>query len=168
MGRYYNTSTGREGKFMFATQSSDDPGYLGMSENQNTIDYYADETDVEKITAKLDEQYDILGLPKEERIYRLPKPTKENSLVEEDELYEKWENEHLRGKVWESFHKNNFEEAKAKYGDKATHWTSDKGNEYTDFEREPGLCLALARVRLALVILTDIAEDGCCELGAEL
>lgn len=164
MGRYYNTSTGREGKFMFATQESTDPDYMGMHENQNYLDYYADEDDVETIKAKLDEQYDLLGLPKEKRLYRLPKA----ELANEWKAQDKWEKENLHDLIFESFHKKDMEEAHKKYGDKAVHWASDKGDDYTDFERNPGLALALARVRLGLTILTDIEEDGCCELRAEL
>lgn len=149
---------------MFATQKSTDPDYMGMHENQNYLDYYADEDDVETIKAKLDEQYDLLGLPKEKRLYRLPKA----ELANEWEEMDKWEKENLHDLIFETFHKDDMEEAHEKYGDKATHWASNKGGEYTDFERNPGFALALARVRLALTILTDIEEEGRCELTAEL
>ena len=70
MGRYYETNTGRRGKFMFGVQSSDDPGYMGMNEQDRSyIDYYADRDDEQKIRNKLDEQYDILGMPKGKRLY---------------------------------------------------------------------------------------------------
>ena len=162
MGRYYDTSTGREGKFMFATQDSTDPQYLGMRENQNFIEYYADTDDVENITAKLNEQYDILDVPEKDRIYLLPS---EN--VNDDEAMERYENEVLWDKVFESFHHGDLHKAHKKYGKKATHWGSKNGDEYVDFERKDGRALALARVRLALIILTDIAEEGYCELRAE-
>ena len=50
MGRYYNTNTGRGGKFGFACQNSSDPqDYFGMEEQEPTsITYYADDSDTEK------------------------------------------------------------------------------------------------------------------------
>lgn len=39
MGRYYNTSSGREGKFMFGVQSSTDAEYFGLQ--PCAIQYYA-------------------------------------------------------------------------------------------------------------------------------
>lgn len=48
MGRYYYTDNGKEGKFMFGVQPSDDPDYMGMIEQEPTsIDYYADKDNVE-------------------------------------------------------------------------------------------------------------------------
>ena len=73
MGRYYQTATGREGKFWFAVQPSDDPQKIyGMDEVEyddedydtgNTVDYYTDDKDY--VRNKLEEQYNqlILLLP---------------------------------------------------------------------------------------------------------
>lgn len=156
MGRYYYTDNGREGKFMFAVQSSNDPEYLGMHEQERTsIDYYADEDDVPDIRKKLDEQYDKLGVPTENRIYYC-KDYKEMN---------EYEDKYLHDKVFVSVShedKDAMEKHKGEIG-----FASSKGNDYTDYEIK-GNALALARVRLALNILSDIKDGGSCCLNAEL
>ena len=83
MGRYYYDQTGNQGKFWFAVQPSDDPKTIyGMSEvepdddwdedeadgyGENYIDY--DSSNDEYVKKQLDIQYDILGVPKDERKY---------------------------------------------------------------------------------------------------
>ena len=145
MGRYYYTDNGREGKFMFAVQSSDDPEYLGMHEQERaSIDYYADEDDVPDIRKKLDD-----------RIYYC------KDYKEMDE----YEDKYLHAKVFVSVsHKDKdaMEKHKGEIG-----WASNKGNDYTDYEIK-GNALALARIRLALNILSDIKDGGSCYLNAEL
>lgn len=160
MGRYYNTDTGREGKFMFATQSSDDPEYLGMHEQERcSIDYYADEDDVEDITKKLDEQYDILGIAKKDRIY------KHTCDKNDYKAYDEWESRVCKDKVWKTLTDDEVEAYKKEHQGKLDFWAGE--NNITMIEIEPGRCLALARIRLALDILSDIAETGSCSLEAE-
>lgn len=156
MGRYYDTDGGRRGKFMFGVQASDDPGYMGMHEQEPiSIDYYADADDVEHVKSKLDEQYDILGIPENKRIYYC----KDNKQMSE------YEDKVLHDKVFVTVHKDD-KEAKEKYKGK-TAWWSGKGNEYTDYEINNN-ALALARIRLALDILSDIEDNTFCSLTAEL
>lgn len=156
MGRYYNTDNGREGKFMFGVQPSSDPEEMGMHEEEPTqVDYYADTDDVENIKKKLDEQYDILGVPKEERIYYCK--TQQEAM--------EFENKSLHDRVFVTVNKNDAE-AMAKHKDE-TRWASDKGDDYLDFEIK-GRALPLARIRLALDILSDIEDTGSCMLSAEL
>lgn len=161
MGRYYDTSTGRNGKFMFAVQNSDDPEYMGMGEDPTYIHYYADESDVDKITKRLNEQYEILGIGKDNRLYDMPR--KEDG-TDNHEAYDKWETKYLHDKVWraEKFDGLNDEDKKK------MHWASDKGDEYVGVEIGEGKCLALARIRLAIKILSDIKDEGYCSLDAEL
>ena len=161
MGRYYNCDSGREGKFMFAVQSSDDPGYLGMHEQDPAhITYYADRDDVEGITEKLDEQYDFLGVDKKDRWYRLPT---EKKGLNDYKKWDEWEEKVLHDKVWKTVRDEDMpEEEKGR-----VHWASNKLG-CSDIELGEGKCLALARIRLALNILTDIEEYGCCNLEAEL
>ncbi len=157
MGRYWSTINGREGKFMFGVQSSDDPGALGMHEQEPThIDYYADEDDVEDITENLDKQYDELGVPQEKRIYYIKKDNWQE--------YDKYEQEVLHDKVFMEVREDD-EEEKAKHGHEIV-WASRKEG-YICYEIK-GKALCLARVRLALSILSDIKDEGCCELEAEL
>lgn len=156
MGRYYMTDNGREGKFMFAVQSSDDPEYLGMHEQERaSIDYYADEDDVPDIRKKLDEQYDKLGVPTENRIYYC------KDYKEMDE----YEDKYLHDKVFVSVSHEDKDAMKEHEGE--TGWASRKGNDYTDYEIR-GNAIALARIRLALNILSDIKDGGSCYLNAEL
>lgn len=156
MGRYYYTDNGREGKFMFGVQPSADPEEMGMHEEEPTqIDYYADTDDVKRIKQKLDEQYDILGVPKEERIYYC------KDYKEMDE----YENRVLHDRVFVTVNTKDTEAMAQHKGD--VQWYSDKGANYVDFEIT-GRALPLARVRLALNILSDIQDTGSCMLSAEL
>ena len=155
MGRYYNTNE-RDGKFMFGVQPSDDPGTMGMHEAEPaTIEYYADEDDVEEIKKNLDRQYDLLGVDEKDRIYYKSQDIEE---------YSRWEEEKLHDKVWRTVkHEDLTDEERTK-----VFWASNKGADYTDLEIEDGRCLALARIRLALTILSDIKDSGECALSAEL
>lgn len=154
MGRYYNTNTGRTGKFMFGVQNSDDPEYMGMSEDPSYIQYYASQDDEPKIRKKLDEQYDILGVPNDKRMYTYGDYGE----------YDKYENSELADRVWVTVNVNDKDEL-AKY-DGQTRWASDKGNDYVCFERS-GMALVLARIRLGTTILSDIKDEGYCSLEAE-
>ena len=158
MGRYFQTETGREGKFMFAVQPSDDPGFMGMKEQEPTdIQYYADKDDEEKIREMLDKQYDLLNVPKEDRLYTC------KDLAE----YDEYENRVLIDRVFVEIKEDNKDEME-KYKDKIR-WSSGKPG-YIMFERhgrEYGT-LPLARIRLGVVILSDIKDTGECWLTAEL
>ena len=152
MGRYYNTNTGRSGKFMFGVQSSGDPEEMGMSEDPTYIQYYADADDEPKIRKKVDEQYDKLNVPQDKRIY----------YMKDWEDYDKFEKEVLEDRVWIKC-KAGSKEDKQHNGE--TKWASDKNDEVM-YERK-GMALVLARIRLGLVILSDIKDEGYCSLEAE-
>lgn len=137
---------------MFGVQSSNDPEYMGMSEDPTFIQYYASKDDEPKIKAKLDEQYDILGVPKEKRMY----------YAKDLEAYDRYENEELEDKVWVKV-KDGSEEEK-QFNGKTKWYCEDKG--YTLYERE-NMALVLARIRLGVNILSDIKEKGYCSLEAE-
>lgn len=155
MGRYYNTDSGRSGKFMFGVQSSGDPEVMGMREQAPTsVFYYADKEDVEEIRGSLDEQYDLLGVPTDERIY----------YAKDMAEYDKYENEHLADRVWITVREDN-EAEMAKHKNEAR-WYSEKEG-CVAFEI-PGHALPLARIRLAINILSDIKDEGYCSLEAEL
>lgn len=146
MGRYYTTNTGRSGKFGFACQSSTDPqDYFGMQEQEPVeVMYYAEEKDVPHIKWKLDEVYDQAKVPQEERIYELRKG---------DDEYQGFH---------DKYHKYFFEPRKAGEGNFAG---ENGGTEREVFDNAH---LALSRLWLGLTILTDIKEEGYCELNAEL
>lgn len=153
MGRYYNTDTGREGKFMFGVQPSDDPQYMGMGENPSYIQYYASDEDEPEVRKKLDEQYDILGVDKEKRVY----------YMKDWNEFDKFEKEVLDDKVWIKV-KRNDKETLDKYKGQTT-WAGDNDDEVM-FERK-NMALVLARIRLGVVILSDIKDQGYCQLEAE-
>lgn len=152
MGRYYDTDSGRSGKFMFGVQPSDDPEYMGMTEDNTKIRFYSGEEDEPNVRAKLDEQYDILEIPKDKRIY----------YIKDWGEYDKYEKETLEDKVWVKVKRGSKEEEQHRGEDK---WASDKPDEVM-FEKT-GTALVLARIRLGLVILSDIKDEGYCSLEAE-
>ena len=159
MGRYYATETGREGKFMFGVQPSDDAGYMGMLEQEPTsVDYYADKDDETKIRLMLDEQYDLLEIPQDKRIYYTDKDWK---------TYDKFEGEVLYPKVFVSVKEDDEEEMAKHKGE--IKWAMGKEG-YVSFEigKKRVRTLALARIRLGIVILSDIKDTGECWLNAEL
>lgn len=158
MGRYYSTSNGRSGKFMFGVQSSTDPEYLGMHEDPTYIQYYASDESVDKIKSMLDKQYDILGVREEDRIYDMPRDNNGNDAMKK---YDNWENTVLYDKVWRDM-KADQVDRKGK-----VLWSSRKGGDWVAVEIADGRTLALARIRLALNILADIKDDGYCSLEAE-
>lgn len=160
MGRYYNTQTGKEGKFWFAVQPSDDPKTIyHMDEiepdeewdeesgySQSYADYESD--DAESIKKHLDEQYDILGVPKEERKYECEK---EGEYVWEDlakyYLTEQEPPKDASGHVACGYYMGE---------DKPTMYPISHAKE-----------LAASRVQLGLVIYNTILTEGECLLTAE-
>lgn len=144
MGRYYNTTTGRGGKFGFGCQSSTDPkDFFGMVETH--ITYVAgEEEDNESIKKKLDEIYDKAGVPEKERVYQLD--------GSQDE-YEAFHND---------YHKYFFEACEPGEGN----FAGEDGT--TEREKFKDAHLYQSRLWLGLVILSDINEEGYCELDAEL
>lgn len=156
MGRYYQTDNGRGGKFMFGVQSSTDPQYMGMTEQEQcSIDYYADKDNEPKIKRMLDKQYDILGVPEDKRIYYTDAEWKD---------YDKFEKQYLRHKVFVSVKEDDETEMAKHKGE--TRWSDDKQG-YVSFEIK-GMPVVLARIRLGLTILSDIKDTGECWLNAEL
>lgn len=149
MGRYWNTTTGRSGKFMFGVQPSNAPEGLGMHEQERTsISYYADEDDKEEIKTALNGRYSLLGVPEGERVYTLP------------EDYGKWRDKVLVPLVFDTI-----PEDQAPKGAKL--WAS-RTEGCVDIEKDPMRTKWYSDIYLALTILTDIEEQGVCELEAEL
>lgn len=141
MGRYWNTCTGRGGKFGFGCQSSEDPEqFFGMT--STCITYISD--DGNKIKQKIDKIYDKANVPKEERIYKLEGGNN-------DKEYEDFYNR---------YHKYFFEprENGGFRGDTGV----SEGEVFNEAH------LYSSRLWLGLSILTDIKEDGYCNLEAEL
>lgn len=160
MGRYYNTQTGKEGKFWFAVQPSDDPKTIyhmdeiepddEWNEESGYSENYADfeSDDAESIKKHLDEQYDILGVPKDERKYECEK-----------------EGEY----VWEDLAKyylTEQEPPKDAMGHSACGYYMGEGKP-TMYPISKDKELAASRVQLGLVIYNTILTEGECLLTAE-
>lgn len=157
MGRYYTSETGRSGKFALGKQPSADPGdFFGMEEMQpNEIIYTLEKDNYDMVKEKVDMLYDQLKVPKEERIYYLKKD-------DEDKLGD------LLGKY--AYKKVNNAEIK-RYNkidgfEHQTYYCEDKNKTVIDAFEDAGLYCS--RVRLGLVILSDLQDDDYCELKAEL
>lgn len=162
MGRYYQTQTGKEGKFWFAVQPSDDPEKVyGMSELEYD-DEHADEAgegygewyvdfetaDADYVKKQLDKQYDILGVPKDKRKYKIDD---EGDYVWHDivDYYlteEQTKDEHGRDNIGYSMG-----------DDKPTMYPISKEKE-----------LAASRVQLGLVVYNCILNNGYCCITADL
>lgn len=151
MGRYYNTNR-FDGKFGFAVQSSSDPEIFGMVEQEpSVIDYYlnGDDEAIEKCKQVLDEQYDILGVEQEDRIYTI----------------------HDESEIWDTLYKKYYDKWFREYDKKKdgemVPYASDK-YENGAVEIKQGTQLALCRVSLGVKIYTSLVVDGYCSLTAEL
>ena len=161
MGRYYYFNSGREGKFWFAVQPSTDPKDIyGMNEvpaddaDQGEDDGYGECYvdyecyDAERIKKRLDKQYDILGVPKDERKYEL---------------------DDVGNYVWEDLAKYYLTEKQTKdaMGHTACgyHMGDDKPVMYPiSSEKE----LAASRVQLGLNIYNELKQKGYCMMTADL
>ena len=157
MGRYYTSETGRSGKFALGKQPSSDPGdFFGMEEMQpNEIIYTLEKDNYDMVKKKVDGLYDQLKIPKEERIYYLKE-------CDEDKLGD------LLGKY--AYKKVNNAEIK-RYNkidgfEHQTYYCGEKNKTVIDAFEDAGLYCS--RVRLGLVILSDLQDDDHCELRAEL
>lgn len=139
---------------MFGIQPSFDPEYMGMTEDEpENILYYADEEDEPLIRAKVDEQYDLLKIPKRKRRY----------YFENEKDYGEYETSVLGKKVWLKVRAKNKRRLK-KHKDEI-HWAGDNNDEVLFQKRNRAI--ALARIRLGVVILSDIKDTGECSLEAE-
>lgn len=157
MGRYYSTACDREGKFGLCVQPSTDPGdFFDMKEQEpSEIVYSLEKDNYDMVKEKVDGLYDKLGVPKEERIYYLKKEGG-NKL---GDLLEKYAYKKVNNAEVKRYNKiDGFEHA--------TYYNEEKHKTFIDkFE---GAELCCGRVRLGLTILSDLQDDGYCELRAEL
>lgn len=157
MGRYYQTATGREGKFWFAVQPSDDPQKIyGMDEVErddddeydygDTVDYYTDDKDY--VRNKLEEQYTILGVPPDRRRYEV---------------------DIRAGYVWDElddYFLTTQEPPRDQDGYRPAGYYMGEGKP-TKYPISKGKELAASRVQLGLIIYNDIIESGSCSMTAE-
>ena len=158
MGRYYESETGRSGKFALGKQSSTDPGdFFDMEEMEpNEITYTLGKNNYDMVKKKVDSLYDQLKVPKEERIYYMKKEGGEEKILD---LFDKYAYKKVNNAEIKRYNKiDGFEHQ--------TYYCEVKNKIIIDVFEGAGLCCS--RVRLGLVILSDLQDDGYCELRAEL
>ena len=158
MGRYYESETGRNGKFAPGKQPSADPGnFFGMKEMQpNEITYTLEKDNYDMVKNKVDGLYDQLKVPKEERIYYMKKEGGEEKLLD---LFDKYAYKKVNNAEIKRYNKlDGFEHQ--------TYYCEEKNKMIIDMFEDAVLCCS--RVRLGLVILSDLQDDDYCELRAEL
>ena len=109
---------------------------------QSSIIYTAGEGSAESIKSKIDQIYDKAGVPKNERIYAL-----DGSQDEYQGFHDKFHKY-----FFEPYPKGNF--------------AGENGQAEREVFKEAHL--AQSRLWLGLTILSDIKEDGWCEITAEL
>lgn len=158
MGRYYESETGRSGKFALCRQPSTDPeNFFGMEEMQpNEITYTMEKDNYDMVKKKVDSLYDQLKVPNEERIYYMKKDGEEEKLLD---LFDKYAYKKVNNAEVKRYNKiDGFEHQ--------TYYCEEKNKTIIDVIEDSALCCS--RVRLGLVILSDLQDDGYCELRAEL
>lgn len=148
MGRYYANQQGDQGKFWVALQPSDDPETVYDMDECDTDDgtftnYFGDNSELIKV--KLDEQYDILGVPKDERKYELANINDRFDYIWKDlfKYYLRYDNP----------------------DDVAGYYIGD--NKPSAYPISEKLALAASRVDLGLFIYNTIKEYGECTMEAE-
>lgn len=159
MGRYYQTDTGRDGKFGFGSQPSTDPGdFFEMEEQEpSNITYMLDKNNYDMVKEKVDGLYEKLKVPAEERIYYLRKEREQEDKL--GNLLEKYAYKKVNRAEVKRYNKRDGFEHK-------TYYSEEKNKTLIDVFEGADLCCS--RVRLGLVILSDLQDDGFCELTAEL
>lgn len=159
MGRYFTTETGRDGKFGFGSQPSTDPGdFFDMEEQEPCeIVYVIGKDKYDMVKEKVDGLYDRLKVPTEERIYYLKKEREEEDKL--GNLLEKYAYKKVNNAEVKRYNRiDGFEHV--------TYYSEEKNKTLIDTFEGAGLCCS--RVRLGLTILSDLQDDGICELTAEL
>ena len=119
------------------------------------IVYTLDKNNYDMVKEKVDGLYDKLGVPAEERIYYLKKEEKDRL----GDLLEKYAYKVVNDAEVKRYNKiDGFEHV--------TYYNEEKHKTFIDAFQGAGLCCS--RVRLGLVILSDLQDSGYCELTAEL
>lgn len=158
MGRYYHNQFGEEGKFWFGVQPSDDPeSVFGATDvtdesdedgfDEDYKDYDID--DAEYVAKKLNEQYDILGVPTEKRRFDVDVGK--------------------RGKyIWDELFDYIFTYEKPKDDRIIPYGDFKNGEHITYYAMSREKELAASRIDLGLFILGTIKRHGVCSMTAEM
>lgn len=123
----------------------------------SNITYMLDKNNYDMVKEKVDGLYDKLKVPNEERIYYLRKEREQEDKL--GDLLEKYAYKKVnRAEVPRYNKRDGFEHV--------VYHNEEKNKVLIDVFEGAGLCCS--RVRLGLVILSDLQDDGFCELTAEL
>lgn len=158
MGRYWDSDGGRRGKFSLGKQPSTDPGdFFGMKELEpNEITYTAEKGDADMIREKVDELYDKLDVPKSERMYYVKKEDTKDEFHDRIQKY-----------VYRKVNRKEIERYDKVDGFKHDgFYCGEKHKVYIEKVKDSALCYN--RLWLGLSILSDLEDEGYCELRAEL
>ena len=131
------------------------------------INYYLEDSDEARkhIKEVLDEQYDILDFPKEERVYTIKQQKDLEPLYDKLDLYVYKLAPYHQGEICFGGEKDWYK----KFLPKGENLTEAEFHEkYMIVQKEEGTELALCRITLGIKILSDLALDGYCSLDAEL
>ena len=163
MGRYYRTTEGREGKFALCSQPSTDPeGFFGLEEQEPTeVEYYANKDQEEYIKSRVDELYDKLEVPKEKRVYYfgITNEDNKNSMSAWYDTVEKYAYKKINNAEVKRYEKL--------LGEKLDKFYCEEKHK-TMIEKFKGSSLCMARIKLGVVILSDIKDTGECWITADL
>lgn len=163
MGRYYHTTEGREGKFALGTQPSSDPGtFFDLEEIEpSEIEYHAEADQEEDIKKKVEELYDKLEVPKEKRMYYFGTNSDgtKNSMMDWYDMIEKYTYVKIN-----NAEVKRYEKIMGKKPDQF--YCEDKCK--TMIEKFEGSSLCMSRIKLGIIILSDIKDAGECWLTADL
>ena len=153
MGRYYTTASGNyDGKFWFAVQPSDDPETVfGLRDVTDCDDEYCQSyadyegADQTKVRRELHKQFDILGVPREKRMFKFDNGGQVGTYV--------WDE--LRGYYMTNKKSDDVREIPYAFGEETLYPISR--------EKE----LAASRIELGLCILNEMRTQGGCSINAE-
>lgn len=152
MGRYYTSGSGKfDGKFWFGVQPSDDPETIyGMREvgtdDSSYSDYESDNS--AKVRRVLNKQFDILGVPKDKRVYKFN------------------DDNEVGCYVWDELRDYYMTNDREKGIDRPYYAGEGKPSMYP---KSHELELAASRLQLGLCILNEMREDkdGVAHINAE-
>lgn len=158
MGRYYHNQFGEEGKFWFGVQPSDDPAtvfgatYVTDESDEDGFDEDYKDYDIdddEYVAKKLNEQYDILGVPTEKRRFDVP--------LDKRGSY-----------IWDELFDYIFTYEKPEKYDGIPYGDFKDGEHITYYALSKEIELAASRISLGLFILDTIRRAGVCSMTVGL
>lgn len=171
MGRYYTLGSGKGGKFGFGVQPSSDPEHFGMSVTNIEYMSHANKEAKDFVRERLNECYDILGVPTEERLLKIVPDEEKHEYA--DRLWDKYVVDLVdRDEAQEGF-RHSLKKAPYTLTESQTEKLKAEGKDPSKFSavaKNEDVQLAYYRISLGLNILFEmesVGEDGLITLDAE-